>query len=45
VKAMAKETILVVDDERRIRDLLNDILKLYGYKVITAAFLGSLIFD
>jgi DNA-binding NtrC family response regulator len=31
-----KETILLVDDEESVRNLLTDMLTLYGYHVITA---------
>jgi CheY-like chemotaxis protein/DNA-binding XRE family transcriptional regulator len=30
------ETILIVDDERQLREMLSDFLASYGYKVITA---------
>lgn len=30
------ETILIVDDERQLREMLSDFLSSYGYKVITA---------
>jgi two-component system cell cycle sensor histidine kinase/response regulator CckA len=31
-----RETILVVEDERPVRDLVGDVLRLHGYHVITA---------
>jgi len=34
---LAHETVLVVDDEAAIRDLLQDILMLAGYRVLTAS--------
>jgi DNA-binding NtrC family response regulator len=32
----ARETILVVDDERPVRELVGDVLRLQGYQVLTA---------
>jgi len=31
-----RETILVVEDERPVRELVGDVLRLQGYKVLTA---------
>lgn len=31
-----RETILVVDDERPVRELVGDVLRLQGYEVLTA---------
>jgi two-component system cell cycle sensor histidine kinase/response regulator CckA len=31
-----RETILVVEDERPVRELVNDVLRLHGYQVLTA---------
>lgn len=32
----SRETILVVDDERPVRELVGDVLRLQGYQVLTA---------
>jgi two-component system cell cycle sensor histidine kinase/response regulator CckA len=32
----SRETILVVEDERPVRELVGDVLRLHGYQVLTA---------